>query len=152
MEQLDVFLFSVDPLFDWESFITPDLEEAFKEALKEDNTSGGQEPEITEKRKAVYGKENHSNNGDKSHHSKKKAKGKSSKRFAPSLSNNEIQQMSIPFSFSNTKMSTQWAVRNFLDWVDSHNASSSDICPEVVWRSRPLIRHFILLGRKGSGA
>ena len=38
--------------------------------------------------------------------------------------------MSIPFVPSNMKMSTQWAVRNFLDWVNSHNASSSDICPE----------------------
>ena len=126
MEQLDAFLSSVnvDPLFDWESFITPpDLEEAFKEARKEDNT-------VHRKRKAVYGKENDSNNGDENHHSKKKAKGKSSKRFTPSLSNNEIQQMSISFVPSNTKMSTQWAVRNFLDWVNSHNASSSDICPE----------------------
>ena len=103
MEQLHPFLSSVnvDPLFDWESFITPpDLEEAFKEAVKEDNTAH-------RKRKAVYSKENDSNDGNENHHSKKKDKGKLSKRFAPSLSNNEIQQMSIPFVPSNTKMSTQ---------------------------------------------
>ena len=47
MEQLDAFISSVDPLFDWESFITPPaLEEAFKEALKEDNT-------VHRKRKAL---------------------------------------------------------------------------------------------------
>ena len=46
MEQLDTFLFSVNPLFDWESFITPpDLEETIKEALNEENTSSEQEPE-----------------------------------------------------------------------------------------------------------
>ena len=175
MEALDSFLSTIDKDFDWEAFVTPpELEEAFQEVITEDyvkeNESGkGKENEHPAKRAKKpserfapviaedYVKQNESDKGKENEHPAKRAK-KPSERFAPSVNSDDIQKMSTPFVPANTTTSTQWAIRNFQEWTESHNASNPEMCrkdlletcndPEELskWLST-----YVMATRKGDG-
>ena len=49
--------------------------------------------------------------------------------FPTPPSKEKVRELSKPFVPKNTKISTDWAVKNFRDWLQHHNATSDRPCP-----------------------
>ena len=145
METVHDFFAGIDETFDWDSYIAPpQLEEAFQDVLSQ-NLQDDDSVEVLKESTSLANtpitpsvgrklpcnqevfKKNMPLTGKRSLPPVDK-KPSTSKRFAPSLDNAKIQELSTPFLLKNTKLSTEWAVRNFKDWIKSHNSSTSDQC------------------------